>query len=51
MLQKFKTKFVQKFDRTYILQRVKATVISAWILATGFWADDKQWIDSDTWND
>ena len=28
-----------------------STVVSNWILATGFWADSGEWDDSDVWID
>jgi len=32
-------------------KQVVSAVVSAWILATGFWADSGEWIDAETWND
>jgi hypothetical protein len=41
------------FPAALILRRRRGASLSAelWILFTGFWGDDKYWLDSAEWND
>lgn len=34
-----------------IFGKLRAVVLGAWILATGFWDDSGVWDDAETWND
>lgn len=34
-----------------IMDTVLSGNISEWLLSTGYWDDNKKWLDEETWND